>query len=243
MQDRYTGDIGDYGKLGLLRCLAAAGLRVGVNWYRAPDEDHNEDGKFTQYVQASGQTSYRPYDPLLWDSLAQIVNSGQRRVESLETPDILDAVFYNEPLDFKKVSSRERDGIRADWHRQALAALNGCELVFIDPDNGLMVPSARRSKKANKYVLPEELFDYYQQGASVIYYQHKARRRDGFYIDQHNKLLRNERVQGAEGLGLKFTRTSLRYYWFLLRPEHAETVRQSVASLLAGPWGGCFKLR
>lgn len=159
MQDRYTGDIGDYGKLGLLRCLAAAGLRVGVNWYRTSDEDHNEDGKFTQYVQASGQTSYRPYDPLLWDSLAQIVNSGQQRVESLETPDILDAVFYNEPLDFRKVSFRERAGIRADWHRRALAALDGCETVFVDPDNGLMVPSARRSKKANKYVLPEELFD------------------------------------------------------------------------------------
>ena len=151
MQDRYTGDIGDYGKLGLLRCLAAAGLRVGVNWYRTSDEDHNEDGKFTQYVQASGQTSYRPYDPLLWDSLAQIVNSGQQRVESLETPDILDAVFYNEPLDFRKVSFRERAGIRADWHRRALAALDGCETVFVDPDNGLMVPSARRSKKANKY--------------------------------------------------------------------------------------------
>ena len=46
MQDRYTGDIGDYGKLGMLRYLAAAGPRVGVNWYRTPDEDHNEDGKF-----------------------------------------------------------------------------------------------------------------------------------------------------------------------------------------------------
>ena len=105
-----------------------------------------------------------------------------------------------------------------------------------------MVPSARRSKKANKYVLPEELFDYYRQGASVVYYQHKARRPDSFYTGQHNKLLQDERVQGAEGLGLKFTRTSLRYYWFLLRPEHAETVRRCVASLLAGPWGNCFKL-
>lgn len=243
MQDRYTGDIGDYGKLGMLRYLKAAGLQVGVNWYRTPDEDHNEDGKFIQYVQASCKASYRPYDPPLWDALAQIVNSGQRQVESLETPAILDAVFFDKPLDFSNVPFRERDETRADWHCQALAALNGCEIVFVDPDNGLMVPSARRSKKANKYVLPEELFDYYQQGASVIYYQHKARRQDGFYTDQHNKLLRNERVQGAEGLGLKFTRTSLRYYWFLLRPEHAETVRQCIVSLLAGPWGDCFELR
>ena len=212
MQDRYTGDIGDYGKLGMLRCLAAAGLRVGVNWYRTPDEDHNEDGKFIQYVQASGQTSYRPYDPPLWDALAQIVNSRQRQVESLETPDILDAVFFDKPLDFSNVPFRDREEKRAEWHRQALAALDGCEIVFVDPDNGLMVSSARRSKKANKYVLPEELFDYYQQGASVIYYQHKARRQDSFYTDQHNKLLQDERIQGAKGLGLKFTRTSLRYY-------------------------------
>lgn len=42
MQDRYTGDIGDYGKRGLLHCLAVAGPRVGVNWYRTPDESHNE---------------------------------------------------------------------------------------------------------------------------------------------------------------------------------------------------------
>lgn len=242
MQDRYTGDIGDYGKLGLLRCLAAAGLRVGVNWYRTPDEDHNEDGKFIQYAQPAGKASFRPCDPLLWDALAQIVNSGHRRVESLETPAILDAVFFNKPLDFRKVPFRERAEKRAAWHSQALAALNGCEIVFVDPDNGLMVSSALRSKKGNKYVLPKELFAYYRQGASVVYYQHKARRKDGFYTGQHNKLLQDERIQGAEGLGLKFTHTSLRYYWFLLRPEHAETVRRCVACLLDGPWGRCFKL-
>lgn len=239
MQDRYTGDIGDYGKLGLLRCLEVAGLRVGVNWYRTPDEDHNEDGRFTQYAY---DNTYRDCDPQLWASLAQILDANQRQVESLETPAILDAVFFDKSLDFSNVPFREREEKRADWHSRALAALDGCEIVFVDPDNGLMVPSARRSKKANKYVLPEELFDYYQQGASVIYYQHKARRQDGFYTDQHNKLLQDERIQGAEGLGLKFTRTSLRYYWFLLRPEHAEPVRQCVASLLAGPWDCCFEL-
>lgn len=240
MQDRYTGDIGDYGKLGLLRCLAAAGLRVGVNWYRTPDENHNEDGRFTQYAHDS---YYRDYDSQLWASLAQILDANQRRVESLETPGILDAVFFNERLDFSEVHFRKRDGVRTDWHNRALATLNGCDIIFVDPDNGLMVPSAQRSKKANKYVLQEELFAYYRQGASIVYYQHKARRQDGFYADQHSKLLQDERIQGAEGLGLKFTRTSLRYYWFLLRPEHAETVRQCVASLLAGPWGNCFELR
>lgn len=239
MQNRYTGDIGDYGKLGLLRYLRATGLRVGVNWYLTPDESHNEDGRFTQYAH---DASYRDCDPQLWVALAQILDANQRQVASLETPVILDAVFFHKRLDFSETSFRERVKKRADWHRQALAALNGCDLIFVDPDNGLMVPSAQRSKKGNKYVLPEELFDYCRQGASVIYYQHKARRPDSFYTDQHDKLLRDKQIEVAEGLGLKFTRTSLRYYWFLLRPEHAETVHRCVASLLGGPWGRYFEL-
>ena len=31
MQNRYTGDIGDYSKLGLLRALQSAGFSIGLN--------------------------------------------------------------------------------------------------------------------------------------------------------------------------------------------------------------------
>lgn len=72
MQDRYTGNIGDYGKLGLLCCLAAAGLRVGVNWYRTPDADHNENGQFTHYAH---DNSSRDCAPQLWASPAQILDA------------------------------------------------------------------------------------------------------------------------------------------------------------------------
>ena len=40
MQNQYTGDIGDFGKLGLLRVLQESGLTIGVNWYLVPDENH-----------------------------------------------------------------------------------------------------------------------------------------------------------------------------------------------------------
>jgi hypothetical protein len=33
MQDRYTGDIGDFGKCSLLRNLTRDDLRLGVIWY------------------------------------------------------------------------------------------------------------------------------------------------------------------------------------------------------------------
>ena len=41
MQNRYAGDVGDFGKLGLLRQLTSSQLDIGVNWYLAPDESHN----------------------------------------------------------------------------------------------------------------------------------------------------------------------------------------------------------
>ena len=45
MQNRYTGDIGDYSKLGLLRALQSAGFSIGLNWYLTPDETHNKIGR------------------------------------------------------------------------------------------------------------------------------------------------------------------------------------------------------
>ena len=50
MQNRYTGDIGDFGTLGLLRQLSRAGLSIGVNWYLVPDEAHNGDGRHIGYL-------------------------------------------------------------------------------------------------------------------------------------------------------------------------------------------------
>ena len=44
MQDRYTGDLGDFSKLGVLRLLQSAGMSIGLNWYLTPDETNNSDG-------------------------------------------------------------------------------------------------------------------------------------------------------------------------------------------------------
>ena len=50
MQNRYVGDIGDFGKLGLLRALSSKGLSIGVNWYLTTDESHNGDGRHVDYL-------------------------------------------------------------------------------------------------------------------------------------------------------------------------------------------------
>lgn len=239
MQDRYTGDIGDFGKLGLLRVLGAAGLSVGVNWYLTPDESHNTDGCHTSYLYDEACCAC---DGSLRDRLRQIVERNQRRVDALQSKDILPAEFFSMPLDFRGLAKQDRREHRTGWHGDALSCLDGCDIVFADPDNGLVVPSAAGRPKENKYVLPEELADYYAAGSSVIYYQHKARRQDVFYAAQHEQLLRCGLFEGAEGAGLKFRTTSQRYYFFIIQPRHRGIITGQLNQMLGTPWNRHFSL-
>lgn len=51
MQDNYIGDIGDYGKYGLLREIYAADMSLSVNWYRVVPTKigKQDDGKYINY--------------------------------------------------------------------------------------------------------------------------------------------------------------------------------------------------
>ncbi|WP_165056161.1 MULTISPECIES: hypothetical protein [unclassified Adlercreutzia] len=237
MQNRYAGDIGDFSKLGILRALQAEGLSIGLNWYLAPDETHSGDGRHVRYLD---QDKYRECDEKLWVELGLIVKSNRRKVGYMENNRVLKATFFSDCLDFAGRKRPERLACRSEWFRKSLAMMAGKDVVFVDPDNGLVVPSAMGRPKENKYVLPSELASYYAQGSSVIYYQHKARRKDPFYVQQLDSLLGSQAFPGASGLALKFKPTSQRYYMFLVQPQHRETVERAVNNLLSTAWGEHF---
>ena len=66
MQDAYVGDIGDYGKYGLLRAVTASGLRLSVNWYRTvPCETEKKRGKGAEKLAANRRMGNTP---LTWVS-------------------------------------------------------------------------------------------------------------------------------------------------------------------------------
>lgn len=240
MQNRYVGDIGDYGKIGLLRTLAASGLNIGINWYLTPDENHNGDGRITYYLQ---QECFRKCDPALWESLRKIVYSGNRSVCALQSAQLLQAKYYNMPLDFSSsLGKGERKALRKIWHQEALDMLCDCDLVFCDPDNGLIVPSAKDKKKSNKFVLPEEMADFYQSGSSVIYYQHQARRPDAFYVQQHKQLTELPKFKDASVFGLKFSTASCRYYFFLVHPQHTALIDRALSRFVESDWKHHFSM-
>ena len=188
------------------------------------------------------QDRFRACDEGLWLELKSIVEAGQRKVRYLESERILGAAFFTECLDFAGKTKPERAAFREAWYRKSLATLAGRDVVCVDPDNGLVVPSAAGGPKENKYVLRDELAGYYAQGSSVVYYQHKARRKDPFYVRQHGELVRSGGFPGAEGLALKFSTTSQRYYLFIVRPEHREAITEAVNGMLSTAWGEHFSL-
>ena len=244
MQNRYAGDIGDFGKLGLLRVLQSSGLSIGVNWYLVPDENHNNDGRFVHYLNTDNEKykTLRQCDESLCRELKSIVDSKCRAVTKLQKKSILDAVFFQDVLDFTEKSKSERKDFRKIWHKNALDVLNGVDVVFVDPDNGLIVPTASETNKENKYVLPDELAQYYERGSSIIYYQHKARLDDSVYLNKHKELVSENQFFGASSLCLKFNKTSHRYYFFIIQPRHKAVIINAVNAMLSSKWQDCFSL-
>ena len=165
MQNNYIGDIGDYGKYGLLRNVCAEDLSLAVNWYQVvpAKAGKQEDGKYINYL--SDPHRYRDYDPDLFDALHKIVVQEQNRtIPRIEKGDLFPARFFSEPL--------KKD--RAAWHTRALEKTKDAKVVFLDPDNGLESARMHQTNEATeKHVKWDELKDYYDRGQTVILYQHR----------------------------------------------------------------------
>ena len=149
MQNRYTGDIGDYVKYGLLRALAD-GRRLGVAWYLFPDEDHNDDGRHVDYLHDYGQ--WRGHDPALFDVLRRIVDNNRRDVAAVEQSGILGAAkFSGEILSVPEMMPARRRDWRGWWFEDVQTSLQDCNIVFADPDNGLCEDGKFRSGRVKDW--------------------------------------------------------------------------------------------
>ena len=211
MQDNYVGDIGDYGKYGLLRAVTASGLLLAVNWYcavpRRPSKQ--EDGKFTSYLEKP--EAYRHYDPELFDCLAYIVKN-TRSITSVENSGILKAQFFEEVLTGTP---------RYQWHENALAATAGADIVFLDPDNGLETAKMRqRGHIKDKHAKWQEVKDYYDRGQSVILYQHRPQMTKKETCIQGVLDFQNSFLKADSTLLLEYPRYTNRYYFIFAHDVH-----------------------
>ncbi len=234
MKNQYVGDIGDFTKLGLLRILQKTGLSLGVNWYLTPD-DTRTDGKYIAYLQ---QPSHAP-DCELFRMLQQLVRKKDRTVNALEASGLLGhARFVNEPLDFALCADKEERRLhRGAWHMQSLKCLAGCDIVFLDPDNGLEVASVKPwGTNGNKYVTYAEAAEYYRNGASVIVYNHRDRSPHQRYLERLLCFRQMDSTKQATLRVLRAFRISVRDYVCIIQPSHAALVQKCFSEIAHSTW-------
>jgi hypothetical protein len=180
MKNQYVGDLNDFAKYGILRALAGVGrervFRLGVVWYLTPD-DGRGDGRHIDYLSEARPNRYSEADPYLYGRLHHVVHHLGREVPRVQAAGVLPArtAFFSEPLAFPQIPPRrEADRLqqRNAWLERALAAMTRCDLVFLDPDNGLAPPGARRhTSAAARYAFPDELQRFVELGKVVVVIQ------------------------------------------------------------------------
>lgn len=228
MQDRYAGDIGDFGKFGMLRALATKGLSIGVNWYFVQPLQQelatNDGGKFIPDALAK-------CDPALAQTLSGISQSPERSVRLLESADLIpEARYHVDPVPVQN---------RTEWHARALSALDSMELVFLDPDNGLLVKSVgEHSAKSPKYTFYDEVADYVARDQSVIVYNHRSRKKASVYFSEIYTKLADAIPQADCVFAITFPKGSVRDYFVVTAcPEHTMLVRDALTEFYNGVWG------
>jgi hypothetical protein len=243
MQNRYVGDIGDYGKYGLLRVIATTDLRLGIVWYLNPCEEPNTDGRLTSYL-FSRTKSWRDCDPVLHEALATIVKAGARHVRRIRELGILppETLFFEDPLPVRP--SRTGFDARSAWYSRALEATREADVVFFDPDNSIAGVSVKKnSPNASKYVVLDELEAYIRRDQSIIVYHHQNRQ--GPLSRQVTEKLRLLQTISRSHVAwaLTYHRQQARAYLVFSSKRHVPRLKDKCQKFLQGPWGaqGHFK--
>ena len=234
MKNQYVGDIGDYGKYSLLRAFINAGVKIGINWYLTENDDSN-DGKFTDYLKKKDE--YRRYDQELFDVIKKIAPKKNKSVMDIQDSGILPGtVIYSDILHPIGTPS-DRRSTRERWFEESLLELKDADLIFMDPDNGLLEDDNASKLGGEKYVLPDEVEQYFNAGHNVVYYCHKGRRNMSQWFD-HKSIMFNM-IPEAKPAVLTFHKGSKRSYIFLIHDEDFEKYR-SIIDKFTRRWSGIF---
>lgn len=185
MRDDFVGNIGDYGKYGLMRALTGiypqqqSRLSLGVIWYRT-DRKRSRSGNFDYLGQ---KDKYEDCDPDLFSVMREI-DDNSRRLELIEASRILggDSRFF-----YDRVPTGEPE--RGGWFESALSHVQTQDMILLDPDTGLKaaggVPSTREASI-------DEVRRVIDVGKVAIVYHHH----EGFPM-QHRTRRFAERLRGV----------------------------------------------
>lgn len=246
MQNMYVGDIGDYGKYGLLRAIMPSIHKLGIVWYLVPNESHLNDGKHIDYLSS---LKYIDCDRELFLSLKDLISSGKRNVSQITQSPIFNAhtTYYSDSLYYDGIKANTPQGRlsrifkRDQWLNKALEMVSGCDAVFLDPDNGLETISVKKySAKAPKYVYYDEIRKFLSQTNTLIVYHHLGRNGDHLsQIKAREKVLGELAGKSYSIVSLRFRPYSPRAYFII---TNQDIVKTKVDEFVNSNWNQCFEL-
>ena len=262
MQDNFVGDLGDFGKYGLLRVLTGLcpeqpstdRLSLGVVWYVPDDETiartESSHGQRVSYLfDEQTPQDWSGCDKALFNELKNLV-CGDRTLcavgrSGLIGPD--DAFHYQSiclPARFA-----EREDKRRQWLDDALQRVKGQDLIFLDPDVGMADPEAGKAPKelslrrqdAPKYVYMYELDKFLQTESSVVVYQSFGRTNHYESMRTWRKMLCD---RYPERVPPEIVRFGSRAFIILPAAAHATTIDRRLQELTVdkNPWREHFSL-
>lgn len=242
MKDKYTGDVGDFGKYGMLNELCKQSnfsIRLGVNWYYTTNDEKNRDGGHIEYLDTNNKNSkeFRNCLPDLYDNLQTIVENGRRKINEIEKSRILpdNTIFYSNPLPLKNIHDK-----RELWFKKSLKELENADIIFLDPDTGILVDSTKQ-KQINfiKYAFTNEIKEYYEKGKSLIIYNHRDHSKKSEY---DKKIFGIRDYINPNGiLVLRFKKRSVRDYIFLVQKKHQDLITETIKVLVSKPYDFLFR--
>ena len=254
MQNKYVGDVGDFGKYGLLRFLSGETaiddldrLRLGMVWYLHHDERHgadktksNGDGKHTGYLTITAQNikEYGKCDHDLWCKLGHLVGQDARCVHCVAQAGILpsDTLYYDAQLYYvPKMLKSMKEDTRKHWFEKALAATCAADLVYMDPDTGITGDTRMYHEDGPKFVYVSDLQALWERGQSLVVYHHLGHGNPEELARQKAKTLKAG-LTGAEPIPLLFRKGSVRAFYVIPQPCRKEIIETRISRMLNTPW-------
>ena len=224
MQDIYAFDVGDFGKLGLLRRICELGkLRLGVLWWKTDLGSNGGDGRHVGYLK---DPTFRVCDPGLWEEMGQRFNPKARSIIDLHPMLPNDTIFHDAPV--------PSGGHRKHWMSDAMGSVRGSDLVFCDPDNGVIFDGRCDSRR---HISSNEVRDLYRAGHSIIVYH--TPNRSAPHATQLESGLDHFR-RHIEGLSAAwaahFRRGSSRVFFVLAQEDHADRIGKAISQMESSAW-------
>ena len=129
---------------------------------------------------------------------------------------------------------------RKEWNERAFDLFKNADLIFMDPDNGLLVKSVgKKSAKSVKYAFYEEVKAFIDDGKSVLVYNHRCRKPERQYFDDiDNKLVEEVKVYRYAIQKITFPKGTIRDYFAIpANEEHCKMFHEAFADMKNSKWG------